>query len=597
MNEKQGFDFKSVLNISLLAGGILIYLALVGLLTAFVKRDIVYKTMSLSFALVLISNFVFGYLAAKRNSHGNWGYALGDGVMVGVVSTVMLSILVLLVQPLNMRAMFVNASPDLIKALTFNNQEAIMAVNTSGEWGPALATLGRMVLTGVASAVLGSITFMLPTRWRKVLLAGLITVITVGTLSELFDDVITNIFALAGGKKAAKSLLKIFFARKGLSVPGAVYTFVIAAGIAFLRDWRGSAIKERFEALPQTSRRGIRIGTLIILFAIAIFLPQILGGYLSEIMVTVAIFTLMGFGLNIVVGFAGLLDLGYVAFFAIGAYTMGVLTSTQLSQTTKLVGFGWNFWEALPFAVGMAVLWGIMLGVPVLRMRGDYLAIVTLGFGEIIRVLALSNFLQPSIGGAQGILGIAKPFIPWFGGAIELKNSQQLYYLVVVAAALAAFVSWRLRDSRAGRSWMALREDEDVAEAMGINLVKTKLLAFATGAAFSGLAGAIFAAKLTSIYPHSFNLLISINVLSLIIVGGVGSLPGVVVGAFALVGLPELLREFSEFRMLIFGALLVTMMLVKPEGFWPAATQKRELHGDDEEIEIEPDPSPAAETA
>ncbi len=590
METKQGFDFKSVLKISLLAGGILLYLALVGLLTAFVRRDIIYKTLSLSFALVLISNFAFGYLAAKQNSRGKWAYALGDGVFVGVISTLMLAILVLLVQPLNMRAMFVNASPDLIKALTFNNQEAIMAVNTSGEWGAALATMARMVFTGVASALLGSITFMLPARWRKVLLVGLVTVITVGTLSELFDDVISNIFALFGGKKAAESLLELFFARKGLSVAGAIYTFVLSAGIASWWDWRGSNVKERFNTLPQKSQRGIRIGTLVILFLIAIFLPEILGGYLSEILVTVAIFTVMGFGLNIVVGFAGLLDLGYVAFFAIGAYTMGVLTSTQLSQTTQLAGLGWNFWVALPFAVGMAVLWGIMLGVPVLRMRGDYLAIVTLGFGEIIRVLALSNFLQPKIGGAQGILGIAKPV--FFG--IELKTSQELYYLVVAAAVLAAFVSWRLRDSRAGRSWMALREDEDVAEAMGINLIKTKLLAFATGAAFSGLAGAIFAAKLTSIYPHSFNLLISINVLSLIIVGGVGSLPGVVIGAFALVGLPELLREFSEFRMLIFGALLVTMMLVKPEGFWPAATQKRELRGDDD---IEPEPAPVTESA
>jgi len=296
----------------------------------------------------------------------------------------------------------------------------------------------------------------------------------------------------------------------------------------------------------------------------------------------------MGFGLNIVVGFAGLLDLGYVAFFAIGAYTMGLLTSIQLPQTTGLTGVQMTFWTALPFAVGASVLWGILLGVPVLRMRGDYLAIVTLGFGEIIRVLALSNFLQPLIGGAQGILGIPKPIV--FG--FELKTSQELYYLVIIAAALAAFISWRLRDSRTGRSWMAMREDEDVAEAMGINLIKTKLLAFATGAALSGLAGAIFAAKLGSIYPHSFNLLISINVLSLIIVGGIGSLPGVVVGAFVLVGLPELLREFSEYRMLIFGALLVTMMLVKPEGIWPAAVQKRELHGHEEdESGIEPAPA------
>ncbi len=578
MMKTQTFDFKSVLKTSLLAGGILIYLALVGLLTAFLDRDIIYKTLSLSFALVLINNFVFGYIAAQHNSEHKWGTAIGIGVILGIVSTAMLSVLVLISEPLNMREMFVNASPTLVKALTFENENIVQG-------------LLPLVLMGTASSVLGAVTFVLPPLWRKVLLAALIAVLAIGTLEELVSDVVTNIFKLFGNKRAAKPALKFFFGRKGWSVNGAIIMFVAAAVGSYLWNWRGSVVKEKIGALPKTAQRNLRIGTLIFLFAVAIFLPNILGGYLSEILVTVAIFTLMGFGLNIVVGFAGLLDLGYVAFFAIGAYTMGVLTSTQLSQTTELVSFGWNFWAALPIAVGMAVLWGILLGVPVLRMRGDYLAIVTLGFGEIIRVLALSNFLQPKIGGAQGILGIAKPTIPWFGGAIVLKSSLELYYLVVVAAALAAFVSWRLRDSRAGRSWMAMREDEDVAEAMGINLIKTKLLAFATGAGFSGLAGAIFAAKLTSIYPHSFNLLISINVLSLIIVGGVGSLPGVVVGGLVLVGLPELLREFSEFRMLIFGALLVTMMLVKPEGFWPAATQKRELHAGDE---VEPTPTPEA---
>ncbi len=574
MDEKRSFGLKSVLRFGLLAGGILLYLALVGMIASFVKRDVIYQTISLSFTLILISNFAFGYLASKKGKRKNWGFAIADGAIVGIVSMAMLSALVLISEPLNLRNMFVNASPNLVKAVTFGNENIVQG-------------LMPLVLAGIASSILGSITYVLPPLWRKVLLAGLITVITVGTLSELVGDVITNIFALFGGKKTAKSMLKFFLGRKGLSVSGSIYTFIAAAVISYLWLLRGKNVGEKFHQLPLRSQKGIRIGTIIFLFIIAIFLPEILGGYLSEILVTVAIFTVMGFGLNIVVGFAGLLDLGYVAFFAIGAYTMGVLTSTTLPQTTKLAGFGWSFWQALPFAVGVAVLWGIVLGIPVLRMRGDYLAIVTLGFGEIIRVLALSNFLQPKIGGAQGILGIAKPYV--FG--FELKSSQELYYLVVLAAVLAAFVSWRLRDSRAGRSWMAMREDEDVAEAMGINLIKTKLLAFAAGGAFSGLAGAIFAAKLTSIYPHSFNLLISINVLSLIIVGGVGSLPGVVIGALALVGLPELLREFSEFRMLIFGALLVTMMLVKPEGFWPATTQKRELHAAEE---AEPRPSPEA---
>ncbi|MEZ4644203.1 MAG: branched-chain amino acid ABC transporter permease [Chloroflexota bacterium] len=240
---------------------------------------------------------------------------------------------------------------------------------------------------------------------------------------------------------------------------------------------------------------------------------------------------------------------------------------------------GISFWLALPICVATSTIAGIILGTPVLRMRGDYLAIVTLGFGEIIRVLATSDLLKPVIGGAQGILQIPKPEI--FG--FTILQPQHFYYVILASVFLALFISSRLRDSRLGRQWMSLREDEDVAEAMGIHLVKTKLLAFGIGAAFSGLAGAIFAARLSSIFPHSFNLLISINVLSLIIVGGMGSLPGVVVGALVLVGLPELLREFAEYRLLLYGALLIAMMLRKPDGLWPSPVRRRELKAEEQE--------------
>jgi branched-chain amino acid transport system permease protein len=276
----------------------------------------------------------------------------------------------------------------------------------------------------------------------------------------------------------------------------------------------------------------------------------------------------MGLGLNIVIGFAGLLDLGYVAFFAIGAYVVGVLTSPEMGATQI------TFWQALPFALIASVTAGIILGLPVLKMRGDYLAIVTLGFGEIIRLLSLSDWLRPYLGGTQGIQRIARPFI----GTLELKTQGQLYYLIIAAIIIAGFIAYRLKDSHMGRSWMALREDEDVAQAMGINLVSTKLTAFATGAFFAGLAGAIFAAKLSSAYPQSFNLFVSINVLCLIIVGGMGSIPGVFVGALVLMGSPELLREFAEYRYLVYGAILVVMMLVRPEGLWPEARRKLELH-------------------
>jgi branched-chain amino acid transport system permease protein len=217
---------------------------------------------------------------------------------------------------------------------------------------------------------------------------------------------------------------------------------------------------------------------------------------------------------------------------------------------------------------------GAILGIPVLNMRGDYLAIVTLGFGEIIRLVALSDWLKPLIGGSNGITRIPKPEA--FGLAFD--DPQKLYYIVLAGCLVAAFIATRLKYSRLGRNWMAIREDEDVAQAMGIDLVRNKLLAFATGAALSGLAGAIFASKLTSIYPHSFNLLVSINVLAVIIVGGLGSIPGVIVGALVLVGLPELLREFAEYRLLVYGAVLVFMMLKRPEGLLPEARRKLELH-------------------
>jgi branched-chain amino acid transport system permease protein len=206
-------------------------------------------------------------------------------------------------------------------------------------------------------------------------------------------------------------------------------------------------------------------------------------------------------------------------------------------------------------------------------VRGDYLAVATMGLGEIVRVIVQSDMAAPLLGGAQGILQIPKPRIVGF----ELADPVQLFYLTLAASAVAAYVAWRLENSRLGRAWMAIRDDEDVAQALGINLVKVKLLAYGLGAAFAGLAGSIFAVMLTSVYPSSFQLLVSINVLALIIVGGMGSLPGVMVGALALVGLPELLREFGEFRFLFYGVALIVMMRVRPEGLWPSATRRREL--------------------
>jgi len=221
-----------------------------------------------------------------------------------------------------------------------------------------------------------------------------------------------------------------------------------------------------------------------------------------------------------------------------------------------------------------AAVSGLVVGTPVLRMRGDYLAIVTLGFGEIARLLFLSDWLKPTFGGAQGIIRVRDITV----GPIQIAEPQAFFYAIFCFVLLATYVTYALQDSRVGRAWMAMREDEAVAEAMGVNIVAAKLSAFIAGAMLAGFGGALFATKIGSVFPHSFNVIVSITVLVVIIVGGMASVPGVVLASFVLVGLPELLREFEEYRFLIYGALLIFMMQRRPEGFIPSRRRARELH-------------------
>jgi branched-chain amino acid transport system permease protein len=332
-------------------------------------------------------------------------------------------------------------------------------------------------------------------------------------------------------------------------------------------------------ALPAAQRRLV-LGPLAILVLVVILLfPVAMGGFFAQVIATVALFILLGLGLNITLGLAGLLDLGFVAFFAVGAYTVALLTGTGQYGIADM-----TFWQAVPFAVIFAMGFAIFLGLPILRIRGDYLAIATLGFGEIIRILVGSNLLMPVLGGPQGIQLIPKPIpVPpthWLAGPV------QIYYLALAFAAVVAFVAWRLRGSRLGRSWMAIREDEDVAEGMGVNLVQTKLLAYMMGGAFAGLAGAISAGLVGSVFPTSIRLDLSINVVAIVVVGGMGSIPGVVLGALVLIGLPELFREFSDYRLLFYGVALMAVMIYRPEGLLPSRIARRELHSADELVEI-----------
>ena len=284
-----------------------------------------------------------------------------------------------------------------------------------------------------------------------------------------------------------------------------------------------------------------------------VIFPFVMNTYQTNIMITALMYVVLGLGLNIVVGLAGLLDLGYVAFYAVGAYTYALLNHH----------FGLGFWIVLPVGAFMGAFFGILLGFPVLRLRGDYLAIVTLGFGEIIRLI-LENWNEFSFG-PSGIAQISRPSL--FGIQLSLSNSiVYLYFVMIGMVMFTIFVVNRLQNSRIGRAWIALREDEVACQAMGIDKTRTKLTAFALGATWAGMVGVIFAAKTTFINPASFTFLESAMILAIVVLGGMGSIVGVAIAAMVLILLPEYLRAFSEFRMLIFGAIMVLMMVFRPQG-------------------------------
>ncbi|MBW2630797.1 MAG: branched-chain amino acid ABC transporter permease [Deltaproteobacteria bacterium] len=305
------------------------------------------------------------------------------------------------------------------------------------------------------------------------------------------------------------------------------------------------------------------------LVAIGIFtmaFPLIFSMYQTTIMVTALIYVMLGLGLNIVVGLAGLLDLGYVAFYAVGAYAYALLN----------YHFGLSFWMVLPIGGALGAIAGIILGFPVLRLRGDYLAIVTLGFGEIIRII-LENWNEFSFG-PSGIANIPRPSL--FGMDLSVHDSTiYIYYIMIALCLFTIFVVNRLQDSRVGRAWIALREDEIACQAMGIDKAKTKLTAFSLGATWASMAGVVFAAKTTFVNPASFTIWESIIVLCIVVLGGMGSIVGVIAGALVLILTPEYLRAFSEYRMLAFGTLLVVMMIFRPGGIIPNVRRVYKFEG------------------
>ncbi len=315
--------------------------------------------------------------------------------------------------------------------------------------------------------------------------------------------------------------------------------------------------------LEDESFRYKAMGVLLI---VALIYPQVFDTYQTTIMISALIYVVLGLGLNINVGLAGMLDLGYVAFFGIGAYTFAIINHH----------FDVSFWLMLPVGGLVGCLFGIILGFPILRLRGDYLAIVTLGFGMIFKVV-MENWTALSFG-PSGIANIDKPGL--FGLDMNLaSHTNYIYYIMIAMVVFTIIVTNRLKNSRIGRAWIALREDEIACVAMGIDMARTKLSAYALGAFWAGMVGVLFASKTTFINPASFTFMESAIILSIVVLGGMGSILGVILGAFILILLPEYMRAFSEYRMLAFGAAMVLMMIFRPQGIISGLRQKYEYKG------------------
>jgi len=317
--------------------------------------------------------------------------------------------------------------------------------------------------------------------------------------------------------------------------------------------------------------RNYYISSLVL---VVVIFPLLADRYMIDVGITCLIYVVLGLGLNIVVGLAGLLDLGYIAFYAVGAYSYSLLN----------LHFGLSFWTCLPIGVVLGAVLGCIIGYPTLKMRGDYLAIVTMGFGEIVR-LVLNNW-DKLTHGPNGLLGMQKPvlYYPSLGdgglswAVFKLKSLPALYYLIFILAVLTIIAVNRLDKSRIGRAWVAIREDEVAAELSGVPTTWLKLLAYAMGAAFASVGGAFFAAKLSYTNPNFFIFMESCIVLCIVVLGGVGSIPGIILAGVVLIAVPEVFRELQAYRMFAFGLAMAVMMVLRPEGLIPASRRKRELH-------------------
>jgi branched-chain amino acid transport system permease protein len=559
---------RSIVSGGLIGGAAAVYVALVGLYTKFADLALVGEQITLGRILIVAPALVAAYaatrpriIAGERRSVP-LSSGLAGGGLLGLVTGVTFAGAVAFADWFGVdriREVFVAVTQELIDFLTFDR----------GVPGGLVI----LIVLCVAGGVVGGFARTAPESLRKPATVGVLAVVLLGLLQRIVPIVFVEL---------GLEVDWLYRPGSGLTLLGGVLVFVAAAAASALwnRD-RGRARRRVRKTVDEAP--AAKLGLLVALIALLVVLPLLLGTVISEVLGQVMIFILLGLGLNIVVGYAGLLDLGYVAFFAFGAYTTGLLTGAFLNTTTgaaePVLSAHLNFYVAIWIVAALAACLGLLIGAPVLRLRGDYLAIVTLGLGEIVSVITASKWTQPLIGGPQGMRGVTKAQV--FGLNFQ-DNPEHFYYLALAFVLLAAFVSWRLSNSRIGRAWNAMREDEQVADAMGISTTKFKLLAFALGGAIGSIGGALFAVSLGSLTPASFTFTVSITALAVVILGGLGSIPGVFVGALVLIGLPGLLREFEEYRALIYGGALVAIMILRPQGLIPNVRRSREL--EDEEV-------------
>ena len=551
-----------------LVGGIaVIYVALVGLLAKVAEINLIGTQVTGARAVMLFVPFLVAYIAVRPRVvageivTATTRSAARYGAVAGLAAGGFVAIALLFTNWYGVDRVgeiFIQVNPALLEILSFGKSVTVGAV---------ILTVGG-VLAGAAGGAFRTLAVSvrrpLATATAVTLLAGLLQRIIPIALVQL-GITVDWLYSPATG---------------GLTWLGAALFFAGSLLCSWAWARRGKAASATVRTMVR-EQPGTRIIVLLVLVAVLATIPLLVGAVISEVLGTVMVFMLLGLGLNIVVGYAGLLDLGYVAFFGFGAYATALLTGATLNTTTGSAAPAFtmdlNFYLAIPIVVLLAAGVGVLIGAPVLRLRGDYLAIVTLGLGEMVTILISSNWLKPLVGGPQGMRNITDAELAGF----SFRDPQHFFYLALAFVLFAIFLSWRLANSRIGRAWNAMREDEQVADAMGISTTRFKLLAFAIGGAVGSLGGALFAVKIGSLTPASFEIIVSITALAIVILGGMGSIPGVVVGALVLIGLPGLLREFEEYRQLIYGAALVSVMILRPQGLVPNIRRSRELQEED----------------